>query len=150
MAKADLLLEVGTEEIPAGYIDGALAKLAAGLTGWLAEKGFAGLCNGRERPQERHGCKGGFTDNRERHLESTHRGPCFPAVNQHPAILADRPPASPSNPCPAGQRRRRSVRDVAVTGTGAAAQGKVVPAVLWDDDFHRRGDRHYRIKTPLI
>ena len=40
MATADLLLEIGTEEIPAGYIDGALEKLSSGLQTWLAERGF--------------------------------------------------------------------------------------------------------------
>ena len=40
MATADLLLEIGAEEIPAGYIDGALEKLSGGLQTWLAERGF--------------------------------------------------------------------------------------------------------------
>jgi glycyl-tRNA synthetase beta chain len=40
VATADLLLEIGTEEIPAGYIDGALKKLSGGLGAWLEDKGF--------------------------------------------------------------------------------------------------------------
>jgi glycyl-tRNA synthetase beta chain len=36
----DLLLEIGAEEIPAGYIDPALAALKSGLTKALAERGF--------------------------------------------------------------------------------------------------------------
>ncbi len=41
MSKADLLLEIGTEEIPAGYVEPALAELGAKLTGWLVEHAFA-------------------------------------------------------------------------------------------------------------
>lgn len=36
----DLLLEIGTEEIPAGYIDDALERLASGLAEWLNVHGF--------------------------------------------------------------------------------------------------------------
>jgi len=39
--KADLLLEIGTEEIPAGYIDDALDRLAGALCSWLEERSFA-------------------------------------------------------------------------------------------------------------
>lgn len=41
MASADLLLEVGTEEIPAGYIDDAVARLASSLRTWLDERAFS-------------------------------------------------------------------------------------------------------------
>lgn len=41
MATADLLLEIGTEEIPAGYIDDAVARLATNLRSWLDDRGFA-------------------------------------------------------------------------------------------------------------
>jgi glycyl-tRNA synthetase beta chain len=40
LATADLLLEIGTEEVPAGYIDGALDKLSGGRQAWLSERGF--------------------------------------------------------------------------------------------------------------
>lgn len=46
MATADLLLEIGTEEIPAGYIDAATERLAANLTAWLDEHAF-GFDRGR-------------------------------------------------------------------------------------------------------
>ena len=41
MPEQDFLLEIGTEEIPVGYLPGALAQLAEGLEAWLAEQRLA-------------------------------------------------------------------------------------------------------------
>lgn len=40
MEKADLLLEIGSEEIPAGYLEPASRALADRVTSWLAEQGL--------------------------------------------------------------------------------------------------------------